>query len=217
MCSIQAVSAAWRCGCFWAPGRLLPPPHLGVHPHRSSSGPYCLSPVQSTPAIVPRGCRSAHTHSPFLSSAGFWLVWNLKDLRTCPTVSRQGVISCRPPPSAGREGSSVFEASLCTRKGSLFHPDPGFHSFICQGKQNWSRKEAAKKRRRERRKVGAEKDKVEGKARIKTLNRGCHGKRKNVSQCKGLFFQKKTTAGCKMNLLLLDYLTLSSIQGSHPD
>lgn len=128
---------------------------------------------------------------------------------------------CLQPP-ARREGSCMCSVLQCAGKfGSLLLPVCTLSFSPCLSKQiNLIMKGRARKRKREREKAGWRKTKLKrGEARIKTPNRDCHGRRKNVSLLKGSSFRKKkkTTSGCKISLLLLDYLTLSNLQGSHPN
>ena len=143
---------------------------------------------------------TSHTHTLSFTSAGFWLAGMLEDLRILPFILKWGIIFCCSQPPQGRVESLMFAA---LNEEACFHQYANSHSSPFPGKQiNLITKGHAKKRRWGRRKSwgGIE-------AKSKTPNR-----RKN-----GYFFQKQTTSGCIINHSLLDYLTLSSLQGSHPN
>lgn len=86
-----------------------------------------------------------------------------------------------------------FQRDCALGKEACSHQCANSHSPPCPHKQiNLIMKGCVKKKGRERMKAKAKKDKIEeGEARIKIPNRDCHGRRKNVSQCKRLFFQKE--------------------------
>ena len=141
-----------------------------------------------------------HTHTLSFTSAGFWLAGMLEDLRILPFILKWGIVFCCSQPPLGRVESLMFAA---LNEEACFHQYANSHSSPFLGKQiNLITKGHAEKRRWGWRKSwgGIE-------AKRKTPNR-----RKN-----GYFFQKQTTSGCIINHPLLDYLTLSSLQGSHPN